>query len=156
MRLTWDRETGTLAGGAGLALACGLLLGGAMHPNLGDDGRPAGPQQIAGWAGVRSTGPFDPGASYATYGAAGQVPDYVMGTDWKKTMASPDERAAASPPRREAVRDAPDDDASPDWAQPVTRAAYADDPPAPRGRYPSLGPDGGPPDPEDEAPADTG
>jgi hypothetical protein len=137
MRLLWDKDTKTLAGGAGFALACGILLGGAMQPSLGDDGRPAGPQQIAGWSGVRSTGPFDPGMSPASYG--GVVPDYVTGTDWKKTPAGPDEQAAVAPPsRRVAVADetpAAQDDAQ---TAPATRADFYAPPPA-RPGYPSLG-----------------
>jgi hypothetical protein len=151
MRFTWDKDTKTLASGAALALACGVMLGGSMRPDLGDDGRPAGPQQIAGWAGARSTGPFDPGmpATYASY--SGQVPDYVMGTDWKKTMAWPDQAAAVSPPaRRVTVADeAAPPDRTPDWAQPVSRTAYDEPPPAPRGRYPSMGGDAPPADDEE-------
>jgi hypothetical protein len=159
MRFTWDKDTKTVAGGAALALTCGLMLGGAMRPDLGDDGRPAGPQQIAGWSATRSTGPFDPGATatYASYsgaGYSGQVPDYVIGTDWKKTLAWPDERAAVSPPARaEAVRDeAPPPDESPEWAAPVSRAAY-EPPPAPHGRYPSMGDEAPAAPPDDDAPA---
>jgi len=69
--------------GAGLALTAGLLLGAAMKPELVTDDRPEGPQMFAGWSGARSTGPFDDsGPSYAAY--RGQLPDYVLGTDWKK------------------------------------------------------------------------
>ena len=148
MRLTWDKHTKTLSGGAAAALVCGIMLGGAMRPDFGDDGRPAGPQQISGSAGVRSTGPFDPGASAASYGA--NVPDYVMGTDWKRTMAWPDPSAATSPPARLAVvrAEAAEADAEPAWGQPARHAEYAPTPPA-RGRYPSLGGAGEP------APADT-
>lgn len=123
-----------LFAGAAAALVGGMLLGGAMRPNLGaaDDGRPAGPQMFANWSGARSTGPFDPGATFAGYGA--KLPDYVLGTDWKKAAAWPDERAAVSAPAREVARN---DEAS---EEPVTvaRADYADPPPPPRG-YPSLG-----------------
>jgi hypothetical protein len=154
MGLIWDKDANTLAGGAGLALVCGILLGGAMHPNLGDDGRPAGPQQITGWSGVRSTGPFDPGMSPANY--AGAVPDYVMGTDWKKTLAWPDEPAAVAPPARRvevAQEEPPPDDVV--RPQPLTRADY-DEPPPARPRYPSLGGRPAPDLPDDhvEAPAD--
>ena len=119
-----------------------------MQPHLYDgDGRPAGPQMIADWAGDRSTGPFDPGTSFASY--QGATPDYVMGTDWKKSMAWPDERAAVSAPR-EVV----DDEPAPTPEEPavLTRAAY-DEPAPPPHAYPSL--DGGraTPSPEpDEAP----
>ena len=147
MRLAWDNDTRTCAAGAAVALACGLLLGGAMRPDLGDDGRPAGPQMIAGWSAQRSTGPFDPGATYASYSASGQVPDYVIGTDWKRTMAWPDEHAAVSPPARARAQDDQDDDAvvaekvstdaAPEAAPPLTPAAF--DMPAKPVRYPSQG-----------------
>jgi hypothetical protein len=120
--------------GAGLALATGMLLGGAMQPQLYDGDRPAGPQIIADFAGERSTGPFDPGTTFAAY--HGQTPDYVMGTDWKKALAAPDARVAVTPLPREAS-----DDAAP-AEEPValTRVAYVDPPaPAPLHAYPSLG-----------------
>jgi hypothetical protein len=139
MRLTWNRHTRTLAGGATTALACGLFLGGAMRPELGDDGRPAGPQTIAGWAGVRSTGPFDPGPSAANYG--GQVPDYVMGTDSKRSMAWPETRAAVAeraPPMAvyEVAPPAPEDGA---WAPPMVQADDQDAAPTPQTAYRSQG-----------------
>lgn len=69
--------------GAALSLAAGALLGGAMRPNLdARDARPAGPQMVAGWESGQSTGPFDPGVTLAAY--SGQLPDYVLGTDWKR------------------------------------------------------------------------
>jgi hypothetical protein len=148
MRFTWDKDTRTFCLGAGLALTCGIMLGGAMRPDFGDDGRPAGPQQISGWSGVRSTGPFDTEPLPASY--VGQVPDYVMGTDWKKAMAAPNQPAAAPPPapERVAVRD---DDKGPStgtlkavWTEPARRAGYDEPPPVQHGRYPSLGGDAAP------------
>jgi hypothetical protein len=62
-----------LCAGAVAALVSGMLLGGAMRPNLGAaDGRPAGPQMFASWSWsrTRSTGPFDPGAAIATVAPA--------------------------------------------------------------------------------------
>jgi hypothetical protein len=121
--------------GAGLALAAGMLLGGAMQPQLYDGDRPAGPQMIADFAGVRSTGPFDPGTTFAAY--HGQAPDYVLGTDWKKTMAWPDERVPVSAPSRET---AADDAAPAEEPETLTRVAYAEPPAlAPIHAYPSLG-----------------
>jgi hypothetical protein len=115
-------------------VTAGLLLGGAMQPHLeAADGRPAGPQTVAGWEMGRSTGPFDPGVTLAAY--HGQMPDYVLGTDWKKTMAWPDERAAVSPPSHDIARDEPQPDEAPAV---LTRASYDEPPPAPRA-YPSLG-----------------
>ncbi len=160
MRIAWNHDTKThdtkvLAGGAALALVCGIMLGGAMRPNLDGDDRPAGPQMIAGWSADRAGGPADPGvATYAS--ASGKVPDYVLGTDWKKAMAWPDERAAvASPARPEPVQAEATADETPQWAAPVTRAAYEPTPPAVHGRYPSLGGET-PPAATDESPADSG
>jgi hypothetical protein len=141
MPFTWDNGTRTFCAGAALALTCGLTLGGAMRPDFGDDGRPAGPQQISGWSGVRSTGPFDNEPLPASY--LGQVPDYVLGTDWKKTLAAPDRPAAAPAPRRVAARD---DDGGLSTealkaasAEPSRRPVSHEPPPAEHGRYPSLG-----------------
>ena len=140
-----------LLSGAAAAAISGVLLGGAMQPHLdAADGRPAGPQMFANWSGVRSTGPFDPGTTFASY--QGRVPEYVMGTDWKKTMASPDERAAVSPPSRDAAQ-------GDDWPAiaplVLARAAYEELPPVSHG-YPSLSggePSTAGPTSEDEAPA---
>jgi|SRR5437879_1546031 len=121
-----------LLAGAAAALVSGVLLGGAMRPNLGsaDDGRPAGPQMFANWSGARSTGPFDPGTTFAGYN--GKIPDYVLGTDSKKAMAWPDERAAVSASREMTRNDDPP-------AEPVVvaRTDYQDLPSPPHD-YPSL------------------
>jgi hypothetical protein len=121
-------------GGAAVALIAGVLLGGAMQPNLGEtrDG-PAGPQMFADWAGERSTGPFDPGTTFVNY--QGKMPDYIMGTDWKKRMTWPDERAAVSAAPREVVSD---DAPAPEAPAVLTRVAYEEPVPAPHA-YPSLG-----------------
>ncbi|HEX4709742.1 hypothetical protein [Phenylobacterium sp.] len=136
-----------LFAGTAMALAGGVLLGGAMRPNLGaaDDGRPAGPQMFASWSGTRSTGPFDPGTTFASYG--GKVPDYVLGTDWKKATAWPDERTAVSAPSREITSS----EASPDEPVIVARTDYEDLPPATYD-YPSLS-GGHLPEPDDAATA---
>lgn len=129
--------------GAAVVLAAGLLLGNAMQPHLdAADERPAGPQMFADWAGVRSTGPFDSGTSFPSY--PGKMPDYVLGTDWKKSMGWPVERAAVSAPREAVGDDAP---AAPEPAT-FSRAAY-EEPAAPAHgyvphgyvphNYPSLG-----------------
>ncbi len=118
--------------GAAAALAIGLLLGGAMQPHLDADDRPAGPQIVAASSGERSSDPVDAGLALAAY--HGRVPDYVLGTDWKKTMAWPDERAAVSAPERVAVQD---DTAAADAPATFTRTAY-DEPPHQPPAYPSL------------------
>ncbi len=120
--------------GAVVAVAVGVMLGGAMHPNLAGDDRPAGPQIIAGSAAVRSAGPYEGGATLASYG--GRTPDYVTGTDAKKALTWTPERAAASPPqsRDEQAQGAQDD------LQTLSRAAYDADPqPSRANDYPSLG-----------------
>jgi hypothetical protein len=132
MRLTLSELRIPLSGAA-VALAAGLLLGSAMQPHLDDgDGRPAGPQMFADWAGARSTGPFDPGTTFVNY--PGKVPDYVVGSDWKKRMDWPDERAAVSAPR-EAVGE--DEQVPGERVAVLTRTTYADSP-APAHDYPSL------------------
>jgi len=118
--------------GAAVALAVGLLLGGAMQPHLGDDDRPGGPQIIAAASGERGADPVDSGLALAAY--HGRVPDYVLGTDWKKTMAWPSESAAVSAPARMAVQDDP---APVEAPATLTRAAYNEPYPQPH-VYPSL------------------
>jgi hypothetical protein len=141
--------------GAACALVAGLLAGGAMQPHLDDGDRPSGPQMFADWAGARSTGPFDSSTTFVSY--QGKMPDYVLGTDWKRSMTWSDERAAVSPPR-EIVRDeAPP---PPMESASLTRAAY-EEPPAPAHAYPSLYGGQAPapadePTAEDAAPAITG
>jgi hypothetical protein len=86
----------SLFSGIAMASVAGLLLGGAMKPDLGYGDRPEGPQLFAGWSGVRGeTGPFDDGASWAAYG--GQIPDYVVGTDWRTASTWPKDLVAYEP-----------------------------------------------------------
>jgi hypothetical protein len=117
--------------GAGMALVAGLLMGAVAKPDLGWDDRPAGPQILAGWGGGRSTGPFDDGASFASY--KGQIPDYVLGTDWKRALNPPAMTAEPSPEARETRMAAAEE--PPDL--PLTHAAY-DEPPRAPPTYPSL------------------
>lgn len=104
-----------------------------MQPHLYDGDRPAGPQMFAGWAGTRSTGPFDPGTTFASY--QGPAPDYVLGTDSKRAMTWPEERRAISAPEREF---ASNDDPPPEVTPTLTRANYEEPAPPPHD-YPSLG-----------------
>jgi hypothetical protein len=122
--------------GAAVALATGLLLGGSMQPHLEDGAdRPAGPQMFADWAGDRSTGPFDPGTTFVAY--RGNMPDYVMGTDWKKSMTASSDRAAVStPPEEVAAEDATM--TAPEEPTTLRHVAY-DEPAPPAHAYPSLG-----------------
>jgi len=131
-----------VASGAAAALLSGVFLGHLMALNLAASAdRPAGPQMIADFVGERSTGPFDPGTTFVAY--QGNTPDYVQGTDWKKALTWPDEKAALTRATRDSAPAADDvaTDAS-DTAQTLTRIAYNDAPP-PSHSYPSLG--GAPP-----------
>lgn len=133
MKLFLDGDLKVFLPGAGLALAAGILLGGAMQPQLYEGDRPAGPQMVADFAGERSTGPFDPGTTFAAY--HGNIPDYVLGTDWKKSMAwPPEERAAVSTAAVSHEDAAPAPEATPV----LTRTDYVEPPPPPH-VYPSLG-----------------
>jgi hypothetical protein len=112
-----------------LALVAGISLGAAMQPqlNVGDD-RPAGPQMFAAWGGERSTGPFDSGTSFAAY-RGGALPDYVIGTDWKRSQTWTGERAATAEP-------APRGEAAEPPREPA-QVAYQE-PPAEPATYPSV------------------
>ena len=89
----------TLFFGAGLAAVAGLLMGAAAKPDLGWDDRPAGPQILAAWGGGRSTGPFDDGAAFSNY--KGQLPDFVLGSDWKRSLDTPTLTAEPAHPATE-------------------------------------------------------
>jgi hypothetical protein len=80
--------------GAGLALAAGLLLGGAMKPDLLNDDLARGPQQLAALSGVRAAPPVELGAAMAAYGT--RLPTYVLGPDAARLAAEP--QAAAPDP----------------------------------------------------------
>ncbi|WP_325460976.1 hypothetical protein [Phenylobacterium sp.] len=119
--------------GVGVAAVSGLLLGGAMQPDLRGDERPEGPQIFAGWSGARSTGPFDDGMTLAYY--EGRIPDYVVGTDWKQTIAWQDAPEIVEAAQDYSVFDEPEPAA--DTASYAVDASWqepAADPPP----YPSL------------------
>ncbi|MFI4966931.1 MAG: hypothetical protein ACHP9T_16395 [Caulobacterales bacterium] len=128
-----------LLSGAAAAAVAGVMLGAAMQPHLDADGRPAGPQMFANWTGDRSTGPFDPGTTFVSY--HGKVPDYVLGTDWKKATAWPDERAAVSPPARAVSAEVADAATAPTAETPALTPVVYDEPPPPTHAYPSMGGD---------------
>jgi hypothetical protein len=135
----------TVLAGAGIAAVAGLLMGAAAKPQLNLDDRPEGPQILAGWTGVRSTGPFDDGAAFASYNGA--TPDYVLGTDWKTSLAQPPLQPEAAPQL------ARNDESSPPEDLGFTHAGYeASAPAAPL--YPSL--QGGAAPVADEAETDGG
>jgi hypothetical protein len=127
---TETSKVNALLTGAGVALAAGLLMGAVAKPDLAGDDRPAGPQILAGWGGGRSTGPFDDGASFANF--KGQIPDYVLGTDWKRSL-TPHVLTADPPPADEMKMAAADD--PPD--RPLPRTTYPD-PPHAAPSYPSM------------------
>ena len=116
----WERPLKALFTGVGMAAVAGLLLGGMMKPNLRGDERPEGPQIFAGWSGVRSTGPFDPGATFADY--QGRIPDYVVGTDWQAALTWRDEIAYEPAPAEDyydnTPPEPPQDDARKRWEEP--------------------------------------
>jgi hypothetical protein len=111
--------------GAAVAAVAGILLGGAMQPQLIFDGRPNGPQMFASGGGPRSTGPFEPGGPNASY--SGNLPSYVIGTDYAQAAY------VAAPPIEEHHRQLVRNDAP----APESTAGY-DEPPAPLVVYPSL------------------
>jgi len=117
-----------------MALAAGLLMGAAMKPDLEADNRPAGPQVIAEGPAAGSTGPFDDRTqAYAAY--RGEIPDYVLGTDWKRATEWRPQPADVSPPMPRLAR--ADEPPPPPI---LARAVYKDEPPPPRRYgYPTLG-----------------
>lgn len=138
-----------LVSGAAVALASGLLMGSALRPDFSDLDRPAGPQIVTGFDGVRATGPFDDGPTLASF--HGKLPDYVLGTDFK-TATTVYPTAEAPPPAKATddaatVKVAVKNDAPPQV--PLTQASYedaGDDDAAatPPPSYPSI--DGGAPE----------
>jgi hypothetical protein len=115
---------------AGVAVACtaGLLMGAALRPDL-DEHDAAGPQMLMGDGGPRKVfAAYDQGmAAYS-----GQVPEYVVGTDWTRPRAMPEPRPVAAEDTGDVMAYAAED-----AAVEVSHASYAEEPrPAPR--YPSM------------------
>ena len=116
--------------GMAFATVAGLILGGVSKPNIREMTDLEGPQLLSGQAGERLGPGFRQTASWTSYN--GQVPDYVIGTDW--TQPAPVEMAKAEPepePARVAHEDAPVH-----WIP----AKYESEP-APPPSYPSMGGD---------------
>lgn len=117
--------------GMAIATVAGLILGGVSKPDIREMTDLDGPQLVAGQGGER----LGPGsvqtASWTSYG--GQVPDYVIGTDWTQPD-QPVEMALAEPEPEPAriVYEAP-----PVRLAPVK---YESEPAAPPS-YPSMGGD---------------
>ncbi len=145
----------SILAGAAVATIAGVMLGGAMRPQLIFDGRPLGPQMMATSGGSRADGPHDNSAAYANYAAS--IPDYVTGTDYVQASA-PRPAAPDRPERPERVQAWRDDAPAP--PQPRTYARTAYDEPRTEVVYPSVY--GGaayereapppPPPPEDDEP----
>lgn len=87
--------------GAAAALTLGVMAGQTMHPDLlTSANRPQGPQMYSGASGERLDGPVEGADTLAAY--HGQLPAYVLGTDWQRGMAAPD-----APPMKARVDDEP-------------------------------------------------
>ncbi len=110
-----------------MAVAIGMMLGGAMHPNLVADDRPLGPQMLLGAGATRSPGLGDTGLEMASY--PGALPTYVVGTDASKPFA------VSQPPGVAEIR--PAGQSQPEQTVALTRVAYGD-PAPPDQDYPSL------------------
>jgi hypothetical protein len=115
--------------GAAAAAVAGIMLGGAMQPQLFFEDRPMGPQMFADGGGPRSTGPFDLRDAYTAYG--GKLPPYVIGTDYAQTAY-----VEAPPVADERPQVARKDLEDPAPAA-LTRAGYGEAP-APVVVYPSV------------------
>jgi len=75
--------------GAVAALILGAAAGHTLHPELVGSDRTGGPQLFAdAVAGDRAEAAYDPGVTLAAY--PGKVPDYVLGTDWKRSLIQAD------------------------------------------------------------------
>jgi len=155
VKLVVSNEGAAILSGAALAAVLGIMLGGAMRPQLIFDGRPMGPQMFAVGGGPRSTGPFDAGGANASY--SGNIPSYVTGTDYAQAAY------VQAPPIAEEQRQVARNDAVKPDPAPISRAPYYENPP-PLVVYPSEA--GGSayhadtaapaPPPEDPAPTITG
>lgn len=120
----------SILAGAALATLAGIMLGGAMQPQLVFDGRPLGPQMMATGGGARANGPFDDSAAYANYSAS--IPDYVTGTDYVQASYVP----PIAPARQGREQIARNDEPTPPQPIAYTRTAY--DEPRTEVVYPSV------------------
>jgi hypothetical protein len=98
--LILNRDLRALFAGAGGVVVAGLLCGAAMHPDLRGPADAEGPQMLMGVSGARAA--YVGSASSWSY--QGQVPDYVIGTDWLRPpepLYAEDARAEEAEPSRE-------------------------------------------------------
>ena len=80
--------------GMAIATVAGLAIGGVSKPDIREMTDLDGPQLLSGTSGERLAPGIRQNASWTSYG--GQVPDYVIGTDWIQP-AYPVEMAPAHP-----------------------------------------------------------
>lgn len=80
--------------GMAIATLAGLAIGGASKPDIREMTDLDGPQLVAGQSGQRLDPGFSQAANFTSHG--GQVPDYVIGTDWVQPD-HPVEMAQAEP-----------------------------------------------------------
>lgn len=116
--------------GLSVATVMGLSAGGAMKPVTTDF--QGGPQSLAPVSGHRARRAIDETTSWTSYG--GNIPDYVIGTDW----IAPDMSMAA------AALDPEPEPSAPDAKTPervVVEVGKVEEPPAPPTHYPSTGGD---------------
>ncbi len=126
-----DRDLKTLAVGVAVAAVSGLLMGGALHPDLDAEGLKA-PQLEAPGGGHR-TEVAAADAGVAAYD--GRVPDYVIGTD---TLNPPQvQTLAAAEPSPEDTADAGHASDVMAYAAPQIEPARWQDEPREAPRYPS-------------------
>jgi hypothetical protein len=111
----------TLMQGASAVALGGLLLGGAMHPNLNFGDRPLGPQMLMGGGPRGGSYASDPGVGVY----AGATPEYVIGTDWTRPKTPQYAQYAETADSGDVMAYAEDDAPAP--AQ-VTRTVWRDDP----------------------------
>jgi hypothetical protein len=126
----WDWKMKALFLGLSVATVMGLSAGGALKPVTADF--QGGPQSLSPVSGHRAQRVFNEAASWTSY--AGNVPDYVIGTDW----IAPDMSMAAAALDPEPERPTPESKTS----EPVVvQIAKVEEPPAEPTHYPSTGGD---------------
>jgi hypothetical protein len=88
--LILNRDLKRLFEGAACVTVAGLLLGLVARPELRPD--MGAPRQEMGFAGPRASPAADQSAAWASY--SGAIPDYVIGTDWRRPPQAyaPDEK----------------------------------------------------------------
>ena len=120
--------------GIAAASAVGLLLGAAMKPQLREMVGPEGPQMLAGVSGKRV---YRDGYEAGWTSWSGPPPDYVIGTDWLRPPAYPEDTAYVVEPD---AYDYEDEEPPQETYAPPAPPPYelADLEPPPRPRMPSL------------------